>query len=165
MKPGATRLALAVLLPSLWLGGCGFRLAGTEALPQSISALRVVTRDFSEAQAKALKNRLRRAGARLITVAGEAGVELDVRLLAPADRNLVYSASNGKTVQRITRSLSYSLRGATGEVLVANRILTQQSEIVLDDDNLLASDQEKANVVSDLHSALYNQLIRQLSRI
>jgi outer membrane lipopolysaccharide assembly protein LptE/RlpB len=36
---------------------------------------------------------------------------------------------------------------------------------VLDDDNLLASTREKAQVLEDLQQALFEQLIRQLKRI
>jgi outer membrane lipopolysaccharide assembly protein LptE/RlpB len=81
------------------------------------------------------------------------------------DRRLVSSARNGKTVERLARSLDFSLRAADGEMLVPTRTLVQQNDIVLDDDNLLASSKEKASVLEDLHQALFEQLIRQLKRI
>ncbi len=158
-------LGLALLCASLWLGGCGFRLAGTDSLPESISTLRLVTQDFGEARAGALRDRLRRAGATLVSADDESGVVLSVSWLAPPDRNLVSSASNGKTVQRITRGLRFSLRDTAGVTLVADKTLTRQTDIRLDDDNLLASNQERADVAGDLQRALFDQLIRQLNRI
>ena len=68
-------------------------------------------------------------------------------------------------MERLTRSLDFSLVSASGEVLVPTRTLKQQNDIVLDDDNLLASVRERASVLEDLEQDLFEQLIRQLNRI
>jgi len=165
MSVAARTVGLAMLCASLWLGGCGYRLAGTDSLPESRSEFRLVTQNFSAVSAAALRSRLRQAGAKLVVDPDASVAELEVSWLAPADRSLVSSASNGKTVQRISRGIRFSLRDAAGRNLITNQTLIQQTDILLDDDNLLASDQERAEVANDLQRALFNQLIRQLNRI
>lgn len=70
-----------------------------------------------------------------------------------------------KTVDRLARGLDFNVKSATGEVLLETKTLLQQKDIVLDDDNLLASTREKKTVIEDLETALFNQLVQQLTRI
>ena len=165
MNFATTTVGLAMLCASLWLGGCGYRLAGTDSLPESRAEFRLVTQNFSVAGDSALRSRLKQAGAKLVVDPAASVAELEVSWLAPADIGLVSSASNGKTVQRISRGIRFSLRDAAGQELITNQTLTQQTDILLDDDNLLASDQERAEIAVDLQRVLFNQLIRQLNRI
>jgi len=154
-----------VLVVSAGLAGCGFRLAGTANLPQQLSSITLLTSGFNKQQQDALRLQLTRAGAELKNQDDPDAVKLTVSLKALPDRRLVSSARDGKTVERLARSLDFSLRAADGEMLVPARTLVQQNDIVLDDDNLLASSKEKASVLGDLQQALFEQLIRQLKRI
>ncbi len=156
---------LILLLASISLTACGFKLAGTAGLPQNLSPMSLQTRGFSEQQREALQLQLTRAGADLTDQQDSNPVLLTVSLKVLPDRKLVSSASSGKKVKRLTRSLDFSLKSADGAVIAAPKTLLQQKDIVLDDDNLLSSTREKANVVEDLEQALFSQLIRQLNRI
>ncbi|MCP4388631.1 MAG: hypothetical protein GY802_10070 [Gammaproteobacteria bacterium] len=159
-----TRLLIIGLL-GLVLSGCGFKLAGTTSLPPELSQIYLVTSDFSERQRKALSQRLSQAGAQVSSQPAAQAVQLSVSLKTLPDRRLVTSASNGKSVERLARSLDFSLKGADGNLLVPVKSLTQQKDIVLDDDNLLSSAVERSGVIEDLETALFNQLIFQLKRI
>jgi LPS-assembly lipoprotein len=156
---------VTVLVVTAALAACGFRLAGTENLPQELSSIVLLTSGFDRQQQDALRLQLTRAGAELKNQDDPDALKLTVSLNALPDRRLVSSARDGKTVERLARSLDFSLRSADGEMLVPGRTLVQQNDIVLDDDNLLASSKEKASVLEDLHQALFEQLIRQLKRI
>ena len=156
---------LVVFAVTIGLAACGFRLAGTLNLPQNLSSIVLVDSNLDQRQQDALRRRLARAGAELKNLDDPAAVRLKISLKAAPDRRLVSSARSGKSVQRLTRSLDFSLSSAAGEVLVPTRTLTQQNDIVLDDDNLLASGRERASVLEDLEQALFGQLIRQLNRI
>lgn len=159
-----TRLLITGLL-GLALSGCGFKLAGTTSLPSELSQIYLVTSDFSERQRKALSQRLGQAGARVSSQPAAQAAQLRVSLKALPDRRLVTSASNGKIVERLARSLNFSLQGADGNPLMSAKTLSQQKDIVLDDDNLLSSAVERNSVIEDLEAALFNQLIHQLKRI
>jgi outer membrane lipopolysaccharide assembly protein LptE/RlpB len=82
-----------------------------------------------------------------------------------SDRQLVSSASSGATVKRISRSLDFNVKSAEGEMIAPARTLRQQKDVALDDDNLLASNRERENTILELEQSLYQQLIRQLTRI
>lgn len=156
---------LVVFVVTIGLTACGFRLAGTSNLPQNLSSMVLVDSGLNQQQQDALRRRLTRAGAELKNRDDPDAVRLKISLKVLPDRRLVSSASDGKSVERLTRSLDFSLVSASGEVLVPTRTLTQQNDIVLDDDNLLASVRERASVLEDLEQDLFEQLIRQLNRI
>ena len=163
-KFAKTRL-LTVLLLALAMSGCGFRLAGATSLPPELNRIYLVTSDFSDPQRDALRRQLERAGAEVSRQADSQAVRLSVSLKTMPDRRLATGASNGRIIDRLERSLQYNLKGADGNLLAPAATLTQQKDIVLDDDNLLSSGVEKRSVIEDLEEALFNQLIHQLKRI
>lgn len=156
---------LVVIVVTVWVAACGFKLAGTLNLPQNLSSMVVVSGNLDRQQQDGLRRQLIRAGAELKNQDDPEAVRLKISYNILPDRRLVSSARTGNSVERLTRSLDFSLISASGEVLVPTRTLTQQNDIVLDDDNLLASDRERASVLEDLEQALFEQLIRQLNRI
>ncbi len=164
MNTTATRFVI-ILVVTAGLAACGFRLAGTANLPQEMSSIYLQTSRVDKQQQDALRLQLTRAGTELRNQDDPDAIKLAVSLKVLPDRRLVSSARDGKTIERLTRSLDFSLRAADGEMLVPTRTLVQQNDIVLDDDNLLASGKEKASVLEDLLQALFEQLIRQLKRI
>ena len=164
MNTAVIRLVIVLLITAV-LAACGFRLAGTASLPQELSSITLLTVGFDKQQQDSLRLQLTRAGAELKNPDDPGAVKLTVSLKALPDRRVVSSARDGKTVVRLSRSLDFSVRAADGEMLVPARTLVQQNDIVLDDDNLLASSKEKASVLEDLQQDLFEQLIRQLKRI
>lgn len=159
-----TRNSLLALLCLLGLCACGFRLAGTTELPPQLATMQLVTSNFSATQLKALRSTLKAAGARLVEGADAQAVRLSVSLNLLPDQQLVSSAG-GDIVKRISRSLDFNVKAADGNTIVAQRSLRQQKDVTLDDNNLLSSDRERETAVRGLEQALYDQLIRQLSRI
>ena len=143
---------------------CGFRLAGSTVLPEQLSRLELVTRDFSASQRESLQRRLQRAGVTLVGDDETAVPQLTVTLVVIPARRLVVSASTGRRIRRISRGLNYSLAGPDGEILLRNS-LRQQRDFTRDDDNLLASNQELDKVVAHLELSLFNLMIQQLKRI
>ena len=156
---------LVVFVVTIGLAACGFRLAGTSSLPQNLSSMILATSNLDQRQQDALRRQLTRAGAELKSQDDPEAVRLNITFNALPDRRLVTSARDGKSVERLTRSLDFSLSSAGGEVLVPTRTLTKQNDIVLDENNLLASSRERDSVLVDLEQALFEQLIRQLNRI
>jgi LPS-assembly lipoprotein len=151
-----------VLLVSISLSACGFKLAGTAELPPQLASIYLVPSDFSNSQRNLLRRNLSDAGARLVEQLESPAVQLNVSLKVIPDRELATSASTGAIVKRISRSLSFNVKAADGEILLGPQTLHQQRDVSLDDDNLLSSDREKESVTRDLEQALFDQLIRQL---
>jgi outer membrane lipopolysaccharide assembly protein LptE/RlpB len=157
---------LAIMLLSLSLFGCGFKLAGdTTSLPESLGSIYLVMNNFSDRQRVNLLNTFDHAGAEIVSHPGDGSVTLSVSINTVPDRILVVSANSGKTVVRIARQLGFNLKSASGEVLVEQKTLVQQRDIELNSDTLLSSKSEKASVAEDLEKALFNLMIHQLKRI
>ena len=154
-----------MVVACLGLAACGFRLAGTADLPAELSTIHLVTKNFSDQQQDELRGRLTRAGASVVDQSTADAVLLAVTFNILPDRRLITAGSSGRIVERVARSLDFNLKSATGEVIAPTKNLLQQRDIELDDDNLLASNREKANVIGDLQEALFKQLINQLQRI
>lgn len=165
------RLSLIVLLCGLCLSACGFRLAGTGGtpgnaeLPAQLASIYLVTTNLSAVQRKALELSLSKAGAELIAQEDSATARLNVILNELPDQQLATGGSGGDVVKRISRGLDFDVKAADGNIIVARRSLRQQLDITLDDNSLLASNREKKTVTRELEQALYDQLVRQLSRI
>ena len=156
---------IILLLVGIGLTACGFKLAGTADLPQNLSDIYLSADGLSKPQRKELRRQLTRAGAEFVNRDHEGAVTLKVSLKALSDLRLVTSASNGKIVERVSRSLDYSLKSADGALIAPAKTLQRQKDIEVDDDKLLSSGQEKERVVLELEKSLYDQLIRQLIRI
>jgi LPS-assembly lipoprotein len=155
-------ISLAFLL---CLTACGYRLAGTVELPPQLATINLETNNFKEIQRKALVRTLQSAGASLVEQSDTDAIRLTVTLDSPPDRQLATSASSGNIVKRITRNLTYALHSADGKVVSPAQNLSQQADISLNADSLLASNQERDNAVVNLEQALYRRLVLQLTRI
>jgi len=156
---------LIVIVACVGITACGFRLAGTADLPPELSTIQLVAKNLNKQQQDEIRGRLTRAGARVVEQATADAVLLAVTYKVIPDRRLVTGGSSGRNVERIARSLDFSLKSPTGEVIAPVKTLKQQKDIELDEDNLLASDREKVNVAKDVEQALFKQLINQLQRI
>ena len=160
-----TRPRLLVLLCVLLLSSCGFRLAGTNELPETLARMSIADSGFSKSQLKALRRTLTSAGVELVQPGDDTAVQLSVTLQSGNDQQLATSAASGEKVQRISRGLTFNVKSAEGNVVAAQRTLSQQRDVVLDDDNLASSNREKESVERELEQALYDQLVRQLARL
>ena len=158
------RPVLIALLSALFLSACGFRLAGTALLPPQLATIYLQVENFDERQRRELRRTLEAAGARLVPQADAQAARLSVALKVSEDRQLATSASSGDSVRRVSRGLDYYVKDAAGEFIWSPRSLRQQRDITFDDNNLLASNREQETAVRELEQALYDQLVRQLSR-
>ncbi len=164
MLPTHTRRAALIAL-CVALGACGFRLAGTAELADSIELLRLETDNFSDRQRRALRARLERAGAVLAGDGDGGAALLRVGFLNFPTQDLIVGGRSGKTIERVSRGLRFSLFGDDGQPLIAAKTLTRQRDFTRDDDNLLASNEERENLLVELEISLFEQLIFELSRI
>ena len=164
MPLSLTRRAALIAL-CVALGACGFRLAGTAELADSVELIRLETDNFSDRQRRSLRARLERAGAVIATDSDTGAALLRVSLLNIPTQDLIAGGRSGKTIERVSRGLRFSLLGDDGQPLIASKTLTRQRDFTRDDDNLLASNEERANLLAELEKSLFEQLIFELNRI
>ena len=158
------RIAL-VLLVSLSLSACGYRLAGTADLPPELSSIYLVTSGISESQSRALQRSLKNAGATVVSELDPQSVQLNVSLKVEPDRQLATSARDGAIVRRVSRGLTFSVKAADGETIAETQTLRQKKDISLNDDSLTASNREQETVTRELEQSLFDQMVRQLTQI
>ena len=160
------RVVFVVLLVSFSLSACGFRLAGTAAdLPPELSSIYLVVSGISEPQSRVLRRSLKNAGATMVSELDPQSVQLNVSLKVAPDRQLATSARDGAIVRRISRGLTFSVKAADGEIIAKTQTLRQQKDVSLNDDSLLASNREQQTVTRELEQSLFDQMVRQLTRI
>ena len=163
MASAPVKILTLAALAALALSACGFRLAGTNSLPPELGKVQLQAGDLDKRQRAELYQRLTQAGVEVRDQPFTDAVRLSVSIEAPPDRRVVASSSR-KTVKRVTRQLKYSLFDSSGKLL-AQKTLTQQGDVTVDDDNLLSSGGEKEAVVEDLERSLFDRLLQQLARI
>ncbi len=155
--------SVAGLLVVVGLSGCGFKLAGTSQLPESLDSLHLITKNFSDQQREDLGSVLKGAGVTL-TGPGKGKATLSVSLKQLPQRTVVSSANTGITIVRLALQLNFSLHPSDDTQTVRSKVLVQQKNFELDDDNLLSSSRQKNDVIKNLELSLYNQLIFQMQR-
>jgi len=159
------RIVLVVMLVSFSLSSCGFRLAGTNDLPPELSSIYLLTSKISPSQSRALQRSLENAGATVVSQLDQQSVQLNVSLMVEPARQLATSARDGAIVRRISRGLTFSVKAADGQIIAETQTLRQHKDVSLNDDNLLASNREQETVTRQLEQSLFDQLVRQLTRI
>lgn len=154
-----------IVLLGTSLTACGFRLAGSGSLPQSLSSIRLQTVNFNDQQRGALVKSLKRAGARVGGDSNDTAALLNISIKVIPERTLASSANSGGTLVQIARELSYSLKSASGDVLMKRQVLLRRKDIQLDSDRLLSSVAEQESAAQNLEQALFDQLIQQLKSL
>jgi len=171
MLVNPVRGSLIILLCGLCLSACGFRLAGTgemaanAELPPQLASIYLQTGNLNALQLKALEKSLTKAGAEVVAQADLATAWLGVTLNELPDQQLATGGTGGDVVTRITRSLDFEVKAADGKIIAPRRGLSQQQDVTLNENTLLAANRERKAVTEELEQALYDQLARQLARI
>lgn len=153
---------LCLLVISVLLSGCGFRLAGTADLPTALTKIHLASSGFSSSQQQQLVERLQQAGARL-TSASEVPT-LSVKLFGSRETTLFDSSDNTQT-RRLVQQLSYQVRAADGTLMQEERRLRQESDLEIDHLNIVASHREKAELQAQMLDQLISRMIYQLQRM
>ena len=142
-----------------------FQLRGLASLPDHLSNLRLLTDSLSANQQLTLNQHLQKAGATLNHDEAENVVTLRVSIKSLPERKLADSAGSGQNIVRLSRRLSFSLIEASGNRLATNKVIEQQLDLELDEDNLLGAEGERQQALDNLDTALFNSLMIQLRRL
>jgi LPS-assembly lipoprotein len=113
---------LCVAAAALALGGCGFRLVGTEPLPPSMAHPYVSLKDPYTDFSREFEHRLKSAGAVLQPSREAASAIIDVTRDQVAQRTLSVSAANIPTEYELTYTVTFSVQKDDKEVLPSQTI-------------------------------------------
>ncbi len=171
MKRRNTILLVSYLVSSisyLLLSGCGFQLrgAGNYQVPEALSTMRVTVAGSQAANDPlrlAVEDALRlQAG---VTVVQAADVPTLVITGERVESQVLTVDASGRAGEYLLRyEIGYSLIGADGEAMLPPQSLRLQRDYRFNPLNVLAKEQEEANIRYELRRDALSQIVRRLSR-
>jgi len=158
------RLIIALALIS-FISACGFQLRGASSLPDTMTQLRLIDDGLNADQIRLLSKMLVKAGATLQLSDTNDPVQLKVKMINLAERNLADSVGTGKTLVQVSKRLSFSVKRPAEFSPLQTKMIERQINIEQDSNNLLGTELEKASAEKILEQTLFSQLIFQLKRL
>ena len=157
-----TRVLLVAAV--LTLSACGFRLAGTAVMPESLGQIKLSTAGFADLQRQQLVTRLQQAGATIVE-SQQAELPTLVVRLGPLREFSLFQTGEVEQTKRLVQEMSYQVNAASGAVLQAERRLRQESTHEVDLLNILATEREKAELQEQMQNVLVSRMLYQLQRM
>ncbi len=167
-KPVLFTLYLVSCISYLLLSGCGFQLRGqgTVKLPESLATIHVMVAGSQIANDPlrlAMEDMLRIYAGATVTQASDAPTLV---LIGESINSQVLTVdASGKVSGYLLRyEIGYSVLGAAGEELAPPQMLRLQRDYSFNPLNVLAKEQEEANLRRELRRDALYQIVRRLAR-
>lgn len=160
-----SRACVAVLIVgTLSLSGCGWRLQGTAKLPEIMSTTYVDTDDRYTDFNRMLRESLEASGVRLTSSRTQASAIVRIRRDDTGQRVLSVSARNVPEEYEVFYAIEYSVESQTGELIEPQRLeLTR--DYSYDTTAVLAKQREQALLREALARDLAGLVIRRLASL
>jgi LPS-assembly lipoprotein len=158
------RAAIAALVLSLALGGCGFRLAGSEHLPAVLAKPYLSVKDPYTDFAREFERELKSSGALLQLGRQDATATIEVTKDQIEQRTLAVSARNIPTDYELRYTVTFEVKGADADIL-APQTLTLSRDYSFEENELLAKEHEADILRASMARDLATMAMRILSRV
>jgi LPS-assembly lipoprotein len=153
-----------VLCASLSLSACGWRLQGSERLSQNLTVIYVDAEDRYTDFIRALRDRLRAAGAKVTERSTDATAVVRISKDQSGQRVLSVSARNTPEEYEVFYSIEYSVTSGATE-LIAVQPLEVTRDYSYDTTAVLAKQREQAVLREALAQDLASLVIRRLASL
>ena len=151
-------------LATILVGGCGWHLQGSSRLSEAAAVTYIDTEDRYSDFYRALRERLRTSGARLVERREDARAIVRIRSDESGQRVLAVSARNTQEEYEVFYAVEYSVSSQTEELIEPSRIeLTR--EYSYDETAVLAKQKEQAVLRDALARDLAGLVVRRLSAL
>ena len=158
------RPALAALALTLALGGCGFRLAGSERLPGVLAKPYLSVKDPYTDFAREFERQLKSSGALLQLGRQDATATIEVTRDLVEQRTLAVSARNIPTDYELRYTVTFDVKGPDAEIL-APQTITLSRDYSFEENVLLAKEHEADILRAQMARDLGTMAMRVLSRV
>jgi LPS-assembly lipoprotein len=158
------RAALAALALVLALGGCGFRLAGSERLPAVLAKPYLSVKDPYTDFAREFERQLKSSGALLQLGRQDATATIEVTKDLVEQRTLAVSARNIPTDYELRYTVTFDVKGPDAEIL-APQTITLSRDYSFEENVLLAKEHEADILRAQMARDLSTMAMRVLSRV
>lgn len=159
------RLAIIVtlvVLASSWLGGCGFALRGSNALPPSLQVTYVQANQRSTPLLRELERQLNIAGGELTQRVSEATATLRILEDDSGERVLSLATTGGPEELEAFHILRFEV-WRDGERVYGPDTLTLRRDYTFDKNDVLGKRREFATLQLSLRQNIVSMMIRRLS--
>jgi LPS-assembly lipoprotein len=157
-------LAAFALMAVLALGGCGFRLAGSEPLPAVLARPYVSLKDSYTDFSREFERQLKSAGAEIEPVRTAASAEIDISRDTIEQRILSVSARNIPTEYLLVYTVTYNV-SAGGKELLAPQTVSLSQDYTFSEQAVLAKEHEADILRQQMARNLVAIVMRRLSSL
>ena len=158
------RAAVAALVVVFALGGCGFRLAGSQRLPAVLAKPYLSVRDPYTDFAREFERELKSSGALLQLGRQDATATIEVTKDLIEQRTLAVSARNIPTDYELRYTVTFNVKGPDNEIL-APQTLTLSRDYSFEENELLAKEHEADILRAQMARDLATMAMRVLSHL
>jgi LPS-assembly lipoprotein len=158
------RAAVAALISSLVLGGCGFRLAGSEHLPAVLAKPYLSVKDPYTDFSREFERQLKSSGALLQLGRQDATATIEVTKDQIEQRTLAVSARNIPTDYELRYTVTFEVKGADAQILPPQTIMLSR-DYSFEENELLAKEHEADILRESMARDLATMAMRILSRV
>ena len=158
------RAVIAALVLSLALGGCGFRLAGSEHLPAVLAKPYLSVKDPYTDFSREFERELKSSGALLQLGRQDATATIEVTKDQIEQRTLAVSARNIPTDYELRYTVTFDVKGPDADILPPQTI-TLSRDYSFEENELLAKEHEADILRASMARDLATMAMRVLSRV
>jgi LPS-assembly lipoprotein len=158
------RAGIAALVLSLALGGCGFRLAGSEHLPAVLAKPYLSVKDPYTDFSREFERELKSSGALLQLGRQDATATIEVTKDIVEQRTLAVSARNIPTDYELRYTVTFEVKGPDAQIL-APQTITLSRDYSFEENELLAKEHEADILRAHMAQDLATMAMRILSRV
>jgi LPS-assembly lipoprotein len=158
------RAAIAALVLSLALGGCGFRLAGSEHLPAVLAKPYLSVKDPYTDFSREFERELKSSGALLQDGRQDATATIEVTKDFVEQRTLAVSARNIPTDYELRYTVIFEVKGPDAQILPPQTLMLSR-DYSFEENELLAKEHEADILRTAMARDLAAMAMRILSRV
>jgi LPS-assembly lipoprotein len=158
------RAAIAALVLSLALGGCGFRLAGSEHLPAVLAKPYLSVKDPYTDFSREFERELKSSGALLQDGRQDATATIEVTKDFVEQRTLAVSARNIPTDYELRYTVIFEVKGPDAQILPPQTLMLSR-DYSFEENELLAKEHEADILRTAMARDLATMAMRILSRV
>lgn len=147
----------------LTVSSCGFHLRGPAQISDRFNPLYIEPGQLDPSEQVFLKSALNRAGARL-SDSEETANHLMVTFSPLKQRNLAQSSPTGVQLVQLSMQLDYRVQATSGDWLVESRQISHNTQIELDNTNVLSHEKLLKSGHKNLQKNLLRSMINQLKQ-
>lgn len=162
MKSSIAAALAAAVIPAL--GACGFRLAGSEALPPVLARPYLSVKDPYTDFAREFEHQLKSSGALVQPLRQDSTATIEVTKDLVEQRTLSVSSRNIPTDYELTYTVTFAVHG-TDKELLAPQTISLSKDYSFQENELLAKEHEADILRAQMARDLVAIAMRRLTRL